>query len=70
MAISESKKRANKKWNDENMNVKYDHIHLVIPKGKKAELQEHAANQGESLNAFVNRAIDNQIKNDKDKSNN
>lgn len=35
----------------------YDRISLVVPKGKKEELQAYAASQGESLNAFVNRAI-------------
>ena len=35
----------------------YDRISLVVPKGKKEELQAYAARQGESLNAFINRAI-------------
>lgn len=35
----------------------YDRISLVVPKGKKEELQAYAASQGESLNAFINRAI-------------
>lgn len=35
----------------------YDRISLVVPKGKKEELQVYAASQGESLNAFINRAI-------------
>lgn len=35
----------------------YDRITLVVPKGKKEELQAYAASQGESLNSFVNRAI-------------
>lgn len=35
----------------------YDRITLVVPKGKKEELQVYAASQGESLNAFINRAI-------------
>lgn len=35
----------------------YDRISLVVPKGKKEELQAYAASRGESLNAFVNRAI-------------
>jgi len=43
---------------------KYDHIHLQVGKGYKAEIQEHAAARDESLNAFVNRAIDNQIDRD------
>jgi len=35
-----------------------------VSKGKKSEIQAHAADRGESLNKFVNRAIDNQMKND------
>jgi predicted HicB family RNase H-like nuclease len=64
MAISDAKKRATKKWNDANMNIKYDHVHLVIMKGKKADLQQHAAKRSESLNAFVNRAIDEAVERD------
>lgn len=37
---------------------KLDRISLTVPKGRKEELQEHAQQQGESLNAFINRAID------------
>ena len=36
----------------------YEQIQLRVKKGKKADLQAHAANTGESLNGFVNRAID------------
>ena len=43
---------------------KYDRVNLTIPKGKKEALQAHAADKGESLNGFVNRAIDNQIERD------
>ena len=43
---------------------KYDHAHLQFPKGKKAEIQTHAKKQGESLNAFVNRAIDETMERD------
>ena len=42
----------------------YDRINLVVPKGRKAELQEHAASRDESLNGFVNRAIDETIERD------
>lgn len=35
----------------------YDRINLTVPKGRKAELQTHAENCGESLNGFINRAI-------------
>ena len=44
---------------------KYDTYRLTMPKGKKADLQDHAAGQGESLNGFVNRAIDNQVAQDR-----
>lgn len=41
----------------------YDRIELTVkPKGKKEELKAHASMFGdESLNSFINRAIENQI---------
>ena len=36
----------------------YDRLEITVSKGRKAELQEHAQQHGESLNGFVNRAID------------
>lgn len=41
--------------------AKFDNVQITVPLGKKEELKEHAKKQGESLNAFVNRAIDTQI---------
>lgn len=35
----------------------YDRVALTVPKGMKAELRQHAASRGESLNGFINRAI-------------
>ena len=61
MAISEAQKKATSKYVKNN----YDRHVLTMPKGKKADLQAHAAEQGESLNGFVNRAIDNQVRQDK-----
>lgn len=43
---------------------KLDRISLTVPKGRKEELQEHAQQQGESLNAFINRAIKDAIERD------
>lgn len=57
MPISEAQKKATSKYVKNN----YDRHVLTMPKGKKAELQAHAKRQEESLNAFVNRAIDNQM---------
>ena len=35
----------------------YDRINLVVKKGEKQIIQNHAANNEESLNGFINRAI-------------
>ena len=43
----------------------YDEIKVRVPKGRKESIQSHAESQGESVNAFINRAIDNQMKRDK-----
>lgn len=42
----------------------YDRVNLTLPKGRKAELQAHAEQRGESLNGFIGRAIDEQVKRD------
>lgn len=41
------------RWNDK----AYDRINLTVPKGQKALIQEHAAAQDESVNGFIQRAI-------------
>ena len=43
----------------------YDRINLTMPKGKKDVVQDHAAQNGESVNAFINRAIDEAIARDR-----
>lgn len=60
MASSEALKRAIKKYDQE----KIDRISLRVPKGKKEVIQAHAASQGESINAFLQRAIDETIDRD------
>lgn len=52
--------RAKNKYNAAN----YERIALVVPKGAKAVIKEHAENHGESINGFVNRAINETMKND------
>ncbi len=42
----------------------YDEIKVRVPKGRKDFIQAHAESQGESVNAFINRAIDNQMERD------
>jgi predicted HicB family RNase H-like nuclease len=36
----------------------YDRIITLVKKGRKEVITSHAAGRGESVNAFVNRAID------------
>jgi len=43
----------------------YDEFKVRTPKGKKEQLQEHTANTGESMNAFINRAINETMERDK-----
>lgn len=40
----------------------YDRINLTVPKGKKEIIKAHSASSGESVNAFINRAIDEAMK--------
>ena len=53
MPISEARKRANAKYNLK----AYDRIELKVAKGKKEKIRVYAEANGESINAFVNRAI-------------
>lgn len=45
----------------------YDRINLTVPKGKKDTIQAHAEAQSESVNGFINRAIDQAIGQDRGK---
>ena len=60
MAISDSQKRAVAKYNAAN----YDRIELRVEKGKKDIIKAHAEKRGESVNAFINRAIDEAMERD------
>jgi len=51
--ISEAQRKAVRKYNEK----AYDRIELKVAKGRKAVLQKHAQQRGESLNALINRAI-------------
>lgn len=61
MPTSKSVLRAVKKYDAE----KVDRVVFRVPKGKKELLQQHAAAQGESLSAFLNRAVDEAMERDK-----
>lgn len=60
MPLSEARKRANQKYIE-----KQGEIKVRVSKDRKNLIQSHAEARGESVNGFINRAIDNQIKEDK-----
>ena len=62
MAISKTQQKAVNKY----VREKYDKLLLTMPKGHKDIIKAHAEAQGESVNGFINRAIDNQMERDKD----
>ena len=56
--------KAQQKAVNKYMKSNYYRVNLVIPKGKKDIIQAHAAQQGESVNAYINRAIDEAMQRD------
>ena len=63
MAISKAQQKAVTKY----VKAKYDRFGLTMPKGHLDEIKSHAEAQGESVNGFINRAIDHQISQDCDR---
>lgn len=57
---SKAQQKAVNKYMKEN----YDRVNLVMPKGRKDTVKAHAEKTGESLNGFINRAIDEAIERD------
>ena len=46
------------RYNNQFIQNAYDRINLTVPKGDKDKIKAHAESKGESVNAFINRAID------------
>lgn len=63
MSTKEARQRATAKYEAK----KYDKVLLRLEKGKKEVISQHASSNGESLNGFVNRAIDEAMERDKEK---
>lgn len=57
---TEARKRANEKYLKESV----EDVRIRVPKGQKALIKAHAEQQGESMNQFVIRAIDETMKRD------
>lgn len=60
MAVSKAQQKAVSKYMKEN----YDVYQIRMPKGKKDVIKTHAETRGESVNAFIGRAIDETMERD------
>ena len=58
---SKARIKANNRYNEK----AYDRINIAVPKGCKDLIKAHAESKGESINGFVNRAIDETIEREK-----
>lgn len=54
------------KWQNDYISKAYDRINLTVPKGEKDKIRAHAESRGESVNAFIARAINETIERDND----
>ena len=52
------------KYNNNFIKETYDRINLTTPKGKKDLIKQHAERMGESVNGFINRAIEETMEKD------
>ena len=59
MSVSEAQKKASIKYLE-----KLDEIRIRMPKGQKDVIKAHAEARGESVNAFVGRAIEETMQRD------
>ena len=62
MTVSKAQQRAVNKYMKEN----YDEIKVRVEKGKKEIIKNRAKAKGESVNGFINRAIDETLERDKE----
>lgn len=60
LPVSKAQQKAVAKYEKEN----YDKVLVRMEKGKKEEIKQHATRNGESVNGFINRAIDETMERD------
>ena len=53
MAVSKAQQKAVNKYVRDN----YDRVNVNMPKGQKETVKAHTEARGESVNAFINRAV-------------
>ena len=58
--VSKAQQKAVQKYVKNN----YDRVVVTLPKGRRDEVKEHASNHGESMNAFIVRAVNETMERD------
>lgn len=57
MPVSKAKQKAVNKY----IAKTYDRVNVLMPKGQKETIQNAAASQGQSVNAYINQAIQTRV---------
>ena len=60
MPVSKAQQKAVHKY----VKANYDRMELTVPKGRKETIQAAASSQGQSVNAYINQAIDERMNRD------
>ena len=53
MTVSKAKQKANRKWNENNL----ERIYVTVKKGQKSIIENAAKQNNQSVNAYINQAI-------------
>lgn len=64
MPASEAQQRAVSKY----VKAHYDRLNIVMPKGQKEVIQAAASSQGQSVNAYINQAIQTRMESERRKA--
>lgn len=62
MTVSKAKQKANRKWNENNL----ERIYVTVKKGQKSIIENAAKQNNQSVNAFINQAIQEKMERDID----
>lgn len=57
MTTTKAQQKANRKWNENNL----ERIYLTVKKGQKSIIENAAKQNNQSVNAFINEAINEKI---------
>lgn len=50
------------KWQNDYIAKTYDRINLTVPKGEKDKIKAYAESKGESVNGYINRLLQEDMK--------